>query len=278
MQRKREIVEKLGRKSRKFDKNRQKETSLFKILCYNGDNHYKGEDGKMLYLKKKFSFFSLRNRLILLFTGAMFCGMTLLGGMLFFYMYNSMKDNISSNIDTTVSAMTDSLDQSFVLIENTVLELAASSGVRSWIEDEDYYNKENPEFYIRREALNKEFQIIPLQGRSLLVVILSSEMTNYYWKELQTELANLNIADAEVYFDFLYRNGLKNRFFKSKLKGMMLISNSLRKCEAPKEYIKVADTFFASHSKWIDSSVLSSFQKIFYKKRIIDTQSLPTAL
>ena len=31
---------------------------------------------------------------------------------------------------------------------------------------------------------NKEFQIIPLQGRSLLVVILSSEMTNYYWKEL----------------------------------------------------------------------------------------------
>ena len=61
---------------------------------------------------------------------------------------------------------------------------------------------------------NKEFQIIPLQGRSLLVVILSSEMTNYYWKELQTELANLNIADAEVYFDFLYRNGLKNRFLR----------------------------------------------------------------
>ncbi len=56
----------------------------------------------------------------------------------------------------------------------------------------------------------------------------------------------------------------------------MLISNSLRKCEAPKEYIKVADTF-ASHSKWIDSSVLSSFQKSFIK-RIIDTQSLPTAL
>lgn len=159
MQRKREIVEKLAGKSGKFDKKRQKGTSLFKILCYNDKNHDKGEDGKML-LKGKFSFFSLRNRLILLFTGAMFCGMTLLGGMLFFYMYNSMRDNITSNIDTTVSAMTDSLDQSFVLIENTVLELAASSGVRNWIEDEDYYNKENPEFYIRKEALNKEFQRI----------------------------------------------------------------------------------------------------------------------
>ena len=125
---------------------------------------------------------------------------------------------------------------------------------------------------------NKEFQIIPLQERHLLVVILSSEMTSHYWKELQTELANCNIADAEVYFDFLYRNGLKNRFFKSELKGITLIANSLKKCEAPQEYIKVADTFFASHSKWIDSSVLSSFQKVFYKRRITNEQSLTITL
>ena len=114
---------------------------------------------------------------------------------------------------------------------------------------------------------NKEFQIIPLQERCLLVVILSSEMTSHYWKELQAELANCNIADAEVYFDFLYRNGLKNRFFKSELKG-----------EVHQKYIKVADTFFASHSKWIDSSVLSSFQKTFYKRRITDEQPLTMAL
>ncbi|WP_077153750.1 type II toxin-antitoxin system RnlB family antitoxin [Bacteroides bouchesdurhonensis] len=125
---------------------------------------------------------------------------------------------------------------------------------------------------------NKEFQIIPLQERCLLVVILSSEMTSHYWKELQAELANCNIADAEVYFDFLYRNGLKNRFFKSELKGITLIANSLKKCEVPQEYIKVADTFFASHSKWIDSSVLSSFQKTFYKRRITDEQPLTMAL
>ena len=125
---------------------------------------------------------------------------------------------------------------------------------------------------------NKEFQIIPLQERHLLVVILSSEMTSHYWKELQAELANCNIADAEVYFDFLYRNGLKNRFFKSELKGITLIANSLKKCEAPQEYIKVADTFFPSHSKWIDSSVLSSFQKVFYKRRITNEQSLTITL
>lgn len=115
---------------------------------------------------------------------------------------------------------------------------------------------------------NKEFQIFSMQGRSLLVVILSFEITNHYWKELQTELADYNIADAEVYFDFLYRNGLKNRFFKSKLIGVTLTANSLKRCEAPEEYIKTADTFFATHSKWIDNSVLSPFQKTFYKKKI----------
>ena len=114
---------------------------------------------------------------------------------------------------------------------------------------------------------NKEFQIIPLQGRSLLVIVLSLEMTSHYWKKLQAELANCNVPDAEVYFDFLYRNGTRNRFFKSELKGLTLIANTLKKCEAPEEYIHIADAFFASHSKWLDSSVLSSFQKIFYKKK-----------
>ena len=124
---------------------------------------------------------------------------------------------------------------------------------------------------------SKEFQIIPLQGRSLLVVILSLEMTSYYWKELQSELANYNIVDAEVYFDFLYRNGLKNRFVKSSLRGSDLVANSLKKCDAPKEYIQIADDFFSLNSQWIDGSVLSPFQKVFFKKRVSSTLKLEMA-
>lgn len=115
---------------------------------------------------------------------------------------------------------------------------------------------------------NKEFKIISLQERSLLVVILSFEITNYYWEKLQTELAKCNIANADIYFDFLYRNGLRNRFFKSRLDGFTLITNSLRRCEIPQEYKIIADNFFSLHSNWIDSSVLSSFQKIFYKNKL----------
>ena len=68
---------------------------------------------------------------------------------------------------------------------------------------------------IGKEMKTKDYQIISLGERSFLVVVLSLEMTDYYWTALQSELAKYNVADAEVYFDFLYRNGLKNRFFKT---------------------------------------------------------------
>lgn len=104
--------------------------------------------------------------------------------------------------------------------------------------------------YSYRECVrNKEFQIIPLQGRRLLVVTLSLRTIDHYWKELQVELVNYNIVDAEIYFDFLHRHGLKNRFFKTKLKGTKLIANSLKKCEVPQEYVQIVDTFLASYFK-----------------------------
>ena len=119
--------------------------------------------------------------------------------------------------------------------------------------------------------MKKEYQIYQIKDvKCLLVVILSVEMTDYYWQNLKSELANLDSADSEVYFDFLYRNGLRNRFFKSKLHGVKLVDNSLRKCDAPEECVRVADTFFAKHSAWIETSVLSSLQKLFYKHKISD--------
>lgn len=65
---------------------------------------------------------------------------------------------------------------------------------------------------IGKEMKTKDYQIISLGERSFLVVVLSLEMTDYYWTALQSELAKYNVADAEVYFDFLYRNGLKIDF------------------------------------------------------------------
>ncbi len=114
----------------------------------------------------------------------------------------------------------------------------------------------------------KDYQIISLGERSFLVVILSLEMTEYYWDDLQSALAKYDIANAEVYFDFLYRNGLKNRFFKTRLDGVKLLSNSLRKCEAPKECVRASDTFFNLNKDKIEHSVLTTIQKTFFRKKL----------
>ena len=114
----------------------------------------------------------------------------------------------------------------------------------------------------------KDYQIISLGEQSLLVVILSLEMMDNYWTTLQSELAQYNIANAEVYFDFLYRNGLKNRFFKTRLMGGSLLNNSLRKCKATQECIIASEKFFALHKDVIEHSVLSSVQKMFFRKKL----------
>lgn len=114
----------------------------------------------------------------------------------------------------------------------------------------------------------KDYQIISLGEQSLLVVILSLEMMDNYWTTLQSELAQYNIANAEVYFDFLYRNGLKNRFFKTRLMGVSLLNNSLRKCKATQECIIASENFFALHKDMIEHSVLSSVQKMFFRKKL----------
>lgn len=101
---------------------------------------------------------SLRDQLMLLFAGAMFAGMTLLGTILFFNLYQNAEKGMTDHIDTTVSAITKSLEQSFLITENLVLELAASEGVRNWVKDETYYDRENPDFYIRKADLSREMQ------------------------------------------------------------------------------------------------------------------------
>lgn len=115
---------------------------------------------------------------------------------------------------------------------------------------------------------NKSFKIFRLADNRFLVVILSIELTSTYWKDLQGELASYPVKDAEVFFDFLYRNGLKNRFFRSRMVNSTLSANSLRRCEDASICEKSADSFFAHNPNLVDSSVMTPFQKIFYKRKI----------
>lgn len=111
------------------------------------------------------------------------------------------------------------------------------------------------------------YKIIQLSATSLLVVILSYEMTDYYWTNLKSDLANYNIYNAEVYFDFLYRNGMRNRFFKSQLSGNNLLANTLKRCVVSNDCLTVANAFFKQNKDVLEHSTLSNIQKeIFLNK------------
>lgn len=111
------------------------------------------------------------------------------------------------------------------------------------------------------------YKIIQLSATSLLVVILSYEMTDCYWSNLKSDLANYKIYNAEVYFDFLYRNGMRNRFFRAKLSGNDLLSNTLKRCVVSNDCLIVANTFFRQNRDVLENSTLSSIQKeIFLNK------------
>lgn len=118
----------------------------------------KNTGGTRRFTRKKITSLSLRDKLIFLFAGAMFISMSLLGITMFVNVYNSTKESLSKNIATTVAALSDSLDQSFLVAENLVLELAASEGVQKWLDDGHYYEQENPEYYLRKTEFNSELQ------------------------------------------------------------------------------------------------------------------------
>lgn len=118
----------------------------------------KNTGGTRRFTRKKITSLSLRDKLIFLFAGAMFISMSLLGITMFVNVYNSTKESLSKNIATTVAALSDSLDQSFLVAENLALELAASEGVQKWLDDGHYYDQENPEYYLRKTEFNSELQ------------------------------------------------------------------------------------------------------------------------
>ena len=126
----------------------------------------KNSGGTRRFTRKKITSLSLRDKLIFLFAGAMFISMSLLGITMFVNVYNSTKESLSKNIATTVAALSDSLDQSFLVAENLVLELAASEGVQKWLDDGHYYEQENPEYYLRKTEFNSELQGLLINGNA----------------------------------------------------------------------------------------------------------------
>ena len=162
-----------------------------------GGGHFKQKS-----IKSKFVSISLRDKLIFLFVGTLFVELLLLGCVMSFYLYINAKKNVSDNIDTTVTAVSEVMDQSFLVMENLVLELAASNGVQNWLDDSHYYDRENSEFYLRKTEFSRELNriLIYSNAKKLDVVEYAAVFNDGYLLDyVDVQSVGGNKVQREVY-------------------------------------------------------------------------------
>lgn len=115
---------------------------------------------------------------------------------------------------------------------------------------------------------NTYFKIQNFQEDSYFVTILSTEMSSVYWAELIEALIELEASEKTIYFDFILRNGISDRFYVSKTDRNYSLVSDVKKCQTTNNLSHIADSFFAKNLTYVERSVMTQRQKAIYYKRL----------
>jgi hypothetical protein len=108
--------------------------------------------------------------------------------------------------------------------------------------------------------MERFFHIEDIDSDRLLVIILSTELTSVYWKDLLDTFQRNMWRNRTVYFDFLYRNGYENRFFSAFLNDESRLMGRLHKCEMESTFDCMSRRYFARHADLLVDSILTKAQ------------------
>ena len=117
---------------------------------------------------------------------------------------------------------------------------------------------------------NKNNIIYYLENRILLIVLLSYDISADAWHALRNEIASRHetVENSDVYIDYLLRNGLNDRYYKTTLNGKILQFNTAYQCNAPEECKIISDNIFRLNKELLDRGILSSRQKSTYLRHL----------
>lgn len=113
---------------------------------------------------------------------------------------------------------------------------------------------------------NRKFAIINISSTRVLIISSTWERPDVFWNELRQELQKISVE--EVYFDFLLKNGLRDRFYKAVFDNGVLLPDSFESTSLDENWIRLCDHFFAQNWKLVENSVLSEFQKFRFRKQL----------
>lgn len=234
------------------------------VMRVSGGGHFKQKS-----IKSKFVSISLRDKLIFLFVGTLFVELLLFGCVMSFYLYINAKKNVSDNIDTTVTAVSEVMDQSFLVMENLVLELAASNGVQNWLDDSHYYDRENSEFYLRKEILNSTFldhKVVVAEGESgmlIFVIEYKGSEENAAWFQRRLEKV---VSIAKIFQNIRLRIGA-GKVVKSAEWGRVGKKQAIRNLSdiyTDNSPVNVKENYTEYIQYWKDENDVESYMRRLY--------------
>lgn len=86
-------------------------------------------------------------------------------------------------------------------------------------------------------------------------------MSSVYWESLLQAVNALNVRNRRIIFDYLFRNGLEDRFYETFTDERSNIVVSLHKYDASPSIVRAADSFFLRHKNYVEVSALTKRQK-----------------
>lgn len=111
--------------------------------------------------------------------------------------------------------------------------------------------------------MSKLYEIVKVTPTEIFVVVTTTQNTNSFWSDLQMELQSIARNNVTVYFDFVLRHGLANRFFETMYSGRVL-RLGIRKTLKSELLIRLFNQYFAKRSELISQSLMSKReQEIF---------------
>lgn len=121
-------------------------------------------------------------------------------------------------------------------------------------------------FDIMAKKYDKEFHIEKLDNKRILVIPTNYLRPEQYLEQIEYVIASNFTGCSTVYFDFLIKNGKRDRYYKAQVTDNRIQVNSFCPIVIDSELMLLSNSFFSKHFELISESLLPKAQKFMLQK------------
>lgn len=111
------------------------------------------------------------------------------------------------------------------------------------------------------------FKLIRIDRNNLLVIVLTFEMSDMFWRSLNDSLSNMGIDEGDLYMDYSYRNGDSNFSFCASIANHTIQQHNIKRCVFPKAIDREVMKFYINNKIYVERSNMSHHKKLHFLMR-----------